>query len=108
MCCRSDQQNWRVANPELLTEGKRDYHLRKNYGITLKEFESLLLAQGGVCACCSSDKQTGVGKDFYVDHDHTTGRIRGLLCHHCNAGIGMLGDTVEGVSMALAYLLGVD
>lgn len=46
----------------------------------------------------------GRGNGFYLDHDHTTGRFRGWLCSTCNSGIGKLGDSIEGVRRALAYL----
>lgn len=90
-------------------------HLRQ-YGMTRADYESLLARQGGVCAICkSSDPRSGggVGKQagtsrkwgtFHVDHDHVSGKVRGLLCLNCNAGIGQLGDSLERVRAAAAYL----
>lgn len=86
------------ANPEAY----RSYNLGR-YGITPTEYDARLAAQGGVCACCGATANRN-GKRLFVDHDHRTGAIRGILCHRCNAGIGHLGDTVDGVRRALAYL----
>jgi ssDNA-binding Zn-finger/Zn-ribbon topoisomerase 1 len=53
---------------------------------------------GKVCAICGSDR------NLVIDHDHKTGIIRGVLCHPCNTGLGKLGDSIEGLRRAIAYL----
>jgi hypothetical protein len=73
--------------------------LKSRYGITLEEFEVLLAAQNYRCANCGKS-----GCRLFPDHDHKTGRIRGMLCKGCNTGIGMLGDTVFGLQRAIEYL----
>lgn len=80
----------------------RGYNLSK-YGISAAEYDAMLAAQGGLCACCGVSENRN-GKRLFVDHSHLTGEIRGLLCHACNAGVGLLGDNIEGVKRALAYL----
>lgn len=80
----------------------RDKHLQRQYGLTLADYEAMFEAQGGLCAICV--KPESQNKLLSVDHCHTTGRIRGLLCMHCNTGIGKLGDTPAGLRAALAYL----
>jgi hypothetical protein len=80
----------------------RSYNLGR-YGITAAEYDALLAAQAGACACCGATANRN-GKRLFVDHDHETGAVRGVICHKCNAGIGALGDNVEGVRRALAYL----
>lgn len=90
--------SWRARNPERV----RARDLAK-YGLTPAEYDRILATQGGGCACCGSKKNKS-GRRMFVDHDHSTGAVRGLLCHHCNAGIGHLGDTLEGVKRAVAYL----
>jgi hypothetical protein len=86
------------SNPEMY----RNYNLGR-YGISTEQYEAVLAAQGGRCACCGSVANAS-GKRLFVDHDHVTGAVRGVLCHKCNAGIGSLGDNIEGVRRALAYL----
>ena len=56
------------------------------------------------CSCCGISKKQTQQIELYVDHDHLTGKIRGLLCLQCNVGIGMLGDNLEGVQKAYDYL----
>jgi len=86
------------ANPDAF----RRYNLSR-YDITPVDFDELLAAQGGGCACCGAQANAD-GKRLFVDHDHATGAIRGVVCRKCNAGIAALGDSIEGVRRALAYL----
>lgn len=73
------------------------------YGLADGEYEAMFEKQGGLCAACG--KPPTAGQRLCIDHEHDTGRVRGLLCHSCNLGIGSLGDSVEGVAAALAYLV---
>lgn len=70
------------------------------YGLTTESFNELLVSQSGRCAICNNP----LNEKFCIDHCHSTGAVRGLLCYPCNTGIGMLGDTADGVRRALAYL----
>ena len=76
----------------------REAHLWKCYKITLAEYDTMLEAQGGGCAIC------GKAGDLHVDHNHSTSQIRGLLCHGCNTGIGLLTESAATLSSAIAYL----
>jgi len=80
--------------------GDRRRRLKRKYGISLEEYERLLARQGGACAICrrTSDRM------LCVDHCHKTGRVRGLLCHKCNAGLGCYDDDPSFLRMAAAYL----
>ena len=71
------------------------------YGITKVEFDRRFAEQGGKCAICFKEQRS-----LCVDHCHSTGAIRGLLCTQCNSALGLLGDTEEGLRRALAYLQG--
>lgn len=88
---------------------KRNGRLKAGYNITLAEYNSLLEKQNGRCAICGVDA-TGVrepGKrehSMYVDHDHSTGKIRGLLCSRCNFGIGQFRNNPELLMKAATYL----
>ncbi len=94
------------ASYDKTEKGKSNYirrDLKRNYGMTLEQFNNLLWDQGTGCAVCGSKDPKGQGR-FHVDHCHTTGRVRGLLCHHCNLGIGNLKDSIEILDKAKAYL----
>lgn len=83
---------------------RRASRLRK-YGLTPEGFDALLAAQGGRCAICRTDKPSGNRvRTWCVDHDHETGHVRGLLCAHCNRGIGLLQDDPEVLRAAARYI----
>lgn len=92
-----NKQEWAKENPTKI----RTSHLKRHFGITEEEYQELLKKQGGVCAICGSPPTK---KSLYVDHDHGTGVIRGLLCGKCNSGIGLLKDSMNLVEKALNYL----
>lgn len=75
----------------------------RRYGISVDQYDALLLAQGGCCSCCGA-AGSSEARQLSVDHDHETGAIRGIICHSCNVGIGHLGDNADGVRRALRYL----
>lgn len=80
------------------------HKIRKlTYGITEAEFNSLLESQNKSCAICGSSEAGGRG-DWHVDHCHKTNKIRGLLCHHCNTGLGLFRDSPELLILAAEYL----
>lgn len=81
-----------------------DRWLQYTYGITIEDYDCILDEQGGVCAVCKTD-QPGANKMFFsVDHNHMTGRVRGLLCNDCNFAAGRLQDNYI-VAQALADYL---
>jgi hypothetical protein len=79
------------------------------YGVDHDDYVAMLAAQHGGCAICKSKKPKATGKGnarfFCVDHDHSTGAIRGLLCHRCNSAIGLMEDSPVRLREAAAYLL---
>lgn len=86
---------------------RRDGFLRNTYGISLVEYERLHEAQGGVCAICRQPEthvKRGSVVNLSVDHDHDSGRVRGLLCNNCNRGLGFLRDDPSIVLSAAQYL----
>lgn len=91
----------------------RDFALKK-YGITQADYEVMLAEQGGGCAICgSTDAQNhtvfakhGTKSSLHVDHDHVTGKVRGVLCGPCNLGLGRFGDDPDRLRRAAAYLDG--
>lgn len=86
-----------AANPRVI----RGYHLKKTYGISLVEYERILISQGGACKIC---RRVPDGKHLAVDHDHATGRIRGLLCQQCNTVLGLLKEDLESIKRLFEYV----
>ncbi len=72
--------------------------LRRKYNITEDEYDSMLLAQGGLCAVCVRRSPTD------VDHCHASGRIRGLLCKQCNFVLGLMDDNAQALRQAANYI----
>lgn len=83
----------------------RDYavfsHRKKAYGLSIDDYEKLILEQNGVCAICS---RLPNGRNLSVDHNHVTGKIRGLLCLPCNTMLGMANDSIDILIKAIEYL----
>lgn len=86
-----------------IAPAKRRAQLLRDYGLTVEAYNDLLVSQHGVCAICGG--QPPRGRSFHVDHDHTTGAVRGLLCATCNTGIGGLKDSVDLLRKAADYLI---
>lgn len=73
---------------------------RLGHGAPLQRLHRMLAAQGGRCAICASD----MGTEWQVDHDHATGKVRGLLCSPCNRGLGLFKDAPHLLRSAISYL----
>lgn len=89
----------------------RNQSLLLKYGITEEDYYSLLKAQKGICKICGNppcSKDHPANKDnkyyLHVDHDHSDGRIRGLLCNACNNGLGRFKDRIDLLQKAIEYL----
>lgn len=78
--------------------------LNRKYRLTPEGYGELLEKQAGCCAICGRRAQDSTGKILSVDHDHETGRVRGLLCSHCNRGLGHFLDSEHLLRAAAAYL----
>jgi hypothetical protein len=85
---------WRRANPEK----KRAQKLRQEYGLSLEQFAELLRAQRNACAICQAPNAD------CIDHCHASGRVRGVLCRSCNAGIGQFRDDPKLLLDAADYV----
>ena len=74
-----------------LRRKRRDRDLRRTYGISVEIFDEILRLQGNCCAICKSKETASKRVErFFVDHNHLTGKVRGILCHKCNTAIGLL------------------
>jgi hypothetical protein len=111
-------REWRKANPEKSKASKlrhklkdperykqqlRKQSLKKSFGISVEEYDSMFKSQGGVCKICNS---LNGKRRLNVDHCHSTGKIRGLLCGNCNLGLGNFKDSPMVLAAAMAYLSG--
>ena len=94
-------QRTRRQEPEVKRRNRAG-HLRRKFGMTLEGYEEILARQGGVCAVCSRPPTPSIS--LHVDHDHETGRIRGLLCFRCNNALGDLEDDPGLLRAATRYL----
>jgi len=79
----------------------KDTELKRIYGITLEEYNKVLEEQEGVCKICKCSDPV---RRLAVDHDHATGKVRGLLCNNCNRGLGHLKDDPKILTEAIKYL----
>jgi len=95
-CEKQKPYNWSGLERE-------DAIIRRQYGISMEQFDALLEFQGGKCALCSKPIDE-LRRRMNIDHDHKNGKVRGILCSGCNTGLGQLGDNVEGLKKALYYL----
>jgi len=86
------------------TRKKKEHRLRSGYGVNVAHVWVMYAAQEGRCATCGTDKPGGRWKTLHIDHDHTTGEMRGLLCNDCNMAIGMAKDSPERLEAMAAYL----
>lgn len=115
---KEQQALWARKNPEKVKEYQNKRKLKNpdtfrkkdlnKYGITLEEYDAFLKLQNHVCAICKQPEvgkhQSGRVKRLSVDHDHKSGKVRGLLCGTCNRGIGYLKDSVDILKNATKYL----
>jgi hypothetical protein len=76
------------------------YQRERRYGF---DPDLMLAQQGGRCAVCGTDKP-GCRQGWATDHDHVTGRVRGVLCHGCNIGLGAFADSITRLQQAIRYL----
>lgn len=83
----------------------RRKHLLRTYGITSEDYDRMLAEQNGTCAICHRPERIK-GRSLCVDHCHSTGEVRGLLCNACNIAIGKLEDNLDYIKNALKYLGG--
>ncbi len=87
---------------------RRNTFLKNRYGITLEQYQDMWLAQNGKCAICGKSEMgkntSGTPNSMNVDHCHTTGRVRGLLCNACNTSIGKMGEDPTRLRAAAMYL----
>lgn len=96
-CDSADSRKHRKENPD----AHLGYKLKERYGISLDEYNYMLLEQGGTCAMCPA---TALDEVMCVDHNHATGDVRAILCKPCNTMLGMAKDSTERLQAGIDYL----
>ena len=89
------------VNRERFLNQRKNRNLMRTFNITLDEYNRMLSSQNGVCKICKEPPKV---KKLHVDHCHTTNKVRGLLCHRCNIGLGNFRDNPMFLSEAISYL----
>lgn len=103
-CSRERAKQWGKDNPDRVRSNNRRNHFRAKYGIDEDVYDSMFRAQGAACAICRRRPLLhGVGT-LHVDHDHATGRVRGLLCQGCNHMVGHARDSADVLERGAKYL----
>jgi CDP-glycerol glycerophosphotransferase (TagB/SpsB family) len=108
---KSHLEQVRKQIKELYKKNKKRYMrnryrswLQSKYGLTKEQFYDILREQKGECAICRKQQRCGKRNKLYVDHDHKTNRLRGLVCFKCNVLLGMAQDEIRILKKAIAYL----
>lgn len=98
--CRASCRAWAKRNREKVYAT----NCFRKYGVTYEQYLALVEAQGGCCAVCGIHKSDCNGRRLSVDHDHSTGKVRGALCPRCNVGIGHFREDISAMRKAADYL----
>jgi aspartyl-tRNA synthetase len=103
------KQKWADANRERYDRRLKNSQLKRCFGITLEQYEQMLLQQNNKCCICNKTPNTKLThhkkpRRLAVDHCHKTGKIRGLLCFDCNSAIGKFQDSIQLLQNAIDYL----
>lgn len=104
VCERNRTARWRASAGVRHKHKARARYVYLKYNLTEQEYDSLLRQQDYKCAICKTDQTECLFQKLHVDHCHTTGKVRGLLCHSCNNGLGKFKDNAESLQSAISYL----
>jgi hypothetical protein len=95
----------KIVKERLTTKEYRDKNKLKKYGLTYDQYMVMILKQNNKCSICGELQPLHInGGELNIDHDHKTGKVRGLLCNDCNTGIGMMKDDTVRMKNAIKYL----
>lgn len=96
------RQKGKAQNNSRHRATRRKAFLKKAYGLTEQAYENMYSAQNGKCAVCGRSEEH---RRLSVDHDHSTGKVRSLLCSRCNSALGLLSESVETIQSLKEYVL---
>ena len=104
VCERARTAAWRKQAGDAHKQAARSSYISRKYNLTVETFNQMRVEQNHKCAICGVDElEVKFGK-LYIDHNHDTGKVRQLLCHYCNTGLGMFKDDIDTLLAAVAYL----
>ena len=110
-CSNAVNSEWRKADPDrerrryaATRVETRERHLVRKYGVDLAAYAAMLADQNGACAICGKLEASETHGVLHVDHCHTTGAVRGLLCRNCNHVLGLMRDDAALLIRAAEYL----
>lgn len=98
--CKDCMKKVHLIHNTVNKEARRRAGIKYMYDITYEDYEKMEKNQLGLCAIC----KTQPNGRLYIDHDHTTNKVRGLLCQKCNSGLGMFKDNIQNLLNAINYL----
>ena len=90
--------------PKKASESWTEYRLKTEFKMTLEDWDNLFASQGNRCAICGAISPGRKDGHWCLDHDHSNGKHRGILCNGCNMGLGNIKDNKETLSQAIAYI----
>lgn len=101
-CQNERQKGYRNRHRQRYRDANRKARLKTTYGISPTDVSDMISDQNGCCAICNTDAPGAKG--FHIDHNHETGKIRGLLCGFCNSGLGFFRDNPKLMRRAATYV----
>jgi len=102
VCRALINKKWETEKRLKDPDWQKKKRLKADWGLTLEEYQEMLNQQNNKCAICGSTDLKG--KQRAIDHNHTTGKIRGILCNNCNNGLGRFKDNINFLQNAIKYL----
>jgi len=99
-CNRIKHNEWAKKNRDKIKKRHSISWRKHKYGLTQEQYNDMILSQNNECAICKKPSH----KTLHIDHDHTTGKVRGLLCSTCNTGIGFFNEDIDSLNNAVKYL----
>jgi hypothetical protein len=103
--CRGCRNSYARIHRATYPKKSQGYTRKYKYGITNEDYDKKLNDQGNACAICQTKIPGGNKESFFIDHDHETGKVRGLLCRSCNLMIGHAKDETQLLATAIGYLV---
>lgn len=99
--CKLCNKNEQIRMKQEFPDRWHQYHIKSKYNINIEVYNNLVKIQNNECAICYQSQEN---KRLYIDHDHISGKIRGLLCQKCNSALGLFNDCEQTITQALNYL----